>query len=1139
VAEDKIKPALPKFISDDAVSEDYFGSHQPVAESIATVIRTDPNLRVIGLMGPWGSGKSTVLRILQGIFAKNTSEDDTRFFVYDAWAHQSDPPRRSFLETLVGFLVSQKLLTKSDWQDDLDRLNRRLEEHDSKSTPTLTGSGKLIAITLLLFPIGLALLNDAGWIDKEFSPFGYDTGLKVLWLTPILFLTPFLAASIVYLCWRPQRHPFNAKFWQANNWTSHRHPYENDSIFSLFVNRTVDRVVNRVVRTPDPTAIEFQETYHRIMRAVSAPNRRFVFVVDNLDRIPETEAVSLWSTVRSFFLGRTNEIVPLENGLKFTPPVVILPLDPQTVTRMYGDGGSEDHDLAQSFIDKTFDLVFRVAPPIVSDWESYLSRKLEEAFGSQITDDDVYAIKRLYSENLGARTVTPREIIKFVNQIVALRLQHKSKVGFIPIAYYSMHKRSIEQNIQTISNLSDALISRFDEDWRSAVAAIFYNVEVDKALQVLIAPQFHSAIIEGSEQVFSKLAKIPGAITVLEKLFESLADQKNPAFVANAALLIESSKIEASPQLRAIYSSLRGLVDPASTWTSISEKSGLGLSVLLRNCPVANAKDFRNIVVQSLSHLSAELLTGQETAIHWSLAIEKIREISQTQSLPEISVNVPGDAGFFLRVMDAAKGKPQLIAHLSPTVGADAVVQALASSATSSKFSAPLEHIIEALQNTPTPWKWDSLIAAAGQFVEQDSSSEPATSNALRLLVRLQRPNKVARNELKRLADAGVLFDRFYQAHTNKHIEVETSLIAAIILSNPGLAHPTAIGNSENGLSLFRDLATNLADRAEIYPKIDAQLKSYGQFIDLINAADATKALRPFVRKVFDTRVQSNALGRLHVADVLERLQKYLQVLDPILHDNFLLQLAEYETFWEELAKRSLDAHSVRVLKVLVEQADDLGDKSRADLAARVGKFSSEEWQRLLETEEESLPIITRLAHKSLPPPDFGEPLSKALHEVLYKAIAGSEFSETLVQRWFDAAKLIDDNNRELLFKDVRDRVLSASSLPTQILSVGGSELLTGGQFEAKSDEAVRHIVAVALNDLKQNWKWLSASRAESARWIQGADVSTRSYMTDRLAAHLAEADDDSRLKLEELATAWHLPTQKIGEKESGEVVDK
>ena len=51
------------FIRDVPATKDAFGSHSRIAKALATAIHTQKDLKVVGLLGPWGSGKSTVVKL--------------------------------------------------------------------------------------------------------------------------------------------------------------------------------------------------------------------------------------------------------------------------------------------------------------------------------------------------------------------------------------------------------------------------------------------------------------------------------------------------------------------------------------------------------------------------------------------------------------------------------------------------------------------------------------------------------------------------------------------------------------------------------------------------------------------------------------------------------------------------------------------------------------------------------------------------------------------------------------------------------------------------------------------------------------------------------------------------------------------
>jgi hypothetical protein len=107
---------------------DAFGPHQKIADTLATMIvgpaqtprpDTDHAGYFVALEGGWGSGKSTVVKMLRKCLkAKNGI--DAQVVIFDAWAHSGDHLRRAFLEVLVYGLIKEKLLKDATaWKKNL------------------------------------------------------------------------------------------------------------------------------------------------------------------------------------------------------------------------------------------------------------------------------------------------------------------------------------------------------------------------------------------------------------------------------------------------------------------------------------------------------------------------------------------------------------------------------------------------------------------------------------------------------------------------------------------------------------------------------------------------------------------------------------------------------------------------------------------------------------------------------------------------------------------------------------------------------------------------------------------------------------------------------------------------------------
>src|SRR5947209_6023166 len=123
------------------------GPHQTVADVIASMIREQKTEGVsIGLEGSWGSGKTTVIKLLREAL-KN--DRNVRLIEFDAWAHEGDPLRRTFLETLIRRLQKEDWVNTREWDEQLEKLANRKEITTTREKPTVTGWGKAVGLLLL------------------------------------------------------------------------------------------------------------------------------------------------------------------------------------------------------------------------------------------------------------------------------------------------------------------------------------------------------------------------------------------------------------------------------------------------------------------------------------------------------------------------------------------------------------------------------------------------------------------------------------------------------------------------------------------------------------------------------------------------------------------------------------------------------------------------------------------------------------------------------------------------------------------------------------------------------------------------------------------------------------------------------
>jgi hypothetical protein len=332
-------------------------------------------------------------------------------------------------------------------------------------------------------------------------------------------------------------------------WRRHRAPHEKESILSLLNNHSVDRATNITRISPDPTAIEFRNVFNDLLSACCGKGLRLVIVIDNLDRLVETDAMQLWATIRSLFLGNN----PASANGTLRAPAIVLPIDPAAITRMFAASETDDHDdskaaaLADAFIDKTFDITFQVNEPVRSDWREFLAEKLRDAFGSRASSLHIYWTTRFvedaHSGNRAARELTPRKLIKLVNSIAALVVQWTDEIAFLSIVYFVVNRRLVTNDVVAFVKTEVPSMEANVPDWQRQIAALHYGVEPDKAYQAMLAGPMREAIGALDQEVFDKLVTSPGAPAVGEETLSrpprsASGSAADGTFVANAALLL-------------------------------------------------------------------------------------------------------------------------------------------------------------------------------------------------------------------------------------------------------------------------------------------------------------------------------------------------------------------------------------------------------------------------------------------------------------------------------------------------------------------------------------------------------------------------------------------------------------------------
>lgn len=504
----------PIFISNRPCGQDKFdgGSQEKLAESIAEHFKRNDSLpkeeaipRIIGIEGGWGSGKSNVVKLLKDKYLTSY-----HFFEYDAWGHQEDLQRRSFLELLTEKLILDEILegdttiTKKDgtienvtWKKKKSYLLARKTEKEEKTFPLISGGIVVVAAVTVFTSIFSYLAS--GIIPDTCNP---------LWRM-VFTAIPFIIGLIVLFC---------KTRGLENRWSY---------LLAIYQDKFTNDVTYETISEDEPTAREFKEWMNDVSESIKQNQKpKLVVVFDNMDRLPADKVKELWSSIHTFFA---------EDG--FENVWAIIPFDQEHLACAFGDckddvAKKEAAKLTSYFISKTFPIVYRVPAPVITDYKGVFDKLFLEAFGDTQSDDKDL-INRIY--RLHNTEPNVRSIIVFINQLVALRLQWKERISLINIALFTLYKEDILKNsVETI--LSENYLSKKitkivqnKEERQEQISALTYGVEIDVAREIPLTKYIQSCISSESEYDINKYADLNSFDSILDEVIadldESLLDQ--------------------------------------------------------------------------------------------------------------------------------------------------------------------------------------------------------------------------------------------------------------------------------------------------------------------------------------------------------------------------------------------------------------------------------------------------------------------------------------------------------------------------------------------------------------------------------------------------------------------------------------
>ena len=514
-----------KVVLDVPTNTDLFRGmgHDRTAKSLAQAIKSfNDDDRAIGLDGPWGSGKSSVVEIAaRHLAAEKKKNVEYLFFTFDIWKSQGTGFRRSFLEHFVNWAKHKFPKSKTILEKIEEDIRGKKREISTNNQPILGWFGIVVLFLLPLLPIYYF------WAKAVFDELAKgEEGQASNFITSppayVFYLFAFLA-----VCTAVKKMSDNDKKISFKEALS--------SVLLISSKQHQDHKAIQKIREIDPSDYEFHTTLRRILAAVQSNNKRVVVVLDNIDRLPKDEIRDYWAVVRSIFSGS------LHLG-KTAPNETITAIVPYDRSHIEGSI-NEDNKLensrnnqltrlsARELFSKTFDEILTVAPPVLSNARDFFAEKLEEALPKQVKKDHSFRTYRIFAELLRVEggLTTPRQVVSFVNDVSGLYALHEGQFSLPTIAAYIAHQDLLSQDPSTlndVTSLNPKIVDlASDPDLAQNLAAIIFNVAPELAFEVLLDNELSRAMTAADHEELERLSRSSGFDLRVDDVLQSNSEE--------------------------------------------------------------------------------------------------------------------------------------------------------------------------------------------------------------------------------------------------------------------------------------------------------------------------------------------------------------------------------------------------------------------------------------------------------------------------------------------------------------------------------------------------------------------------------------------------------------------------------------
>ncbi|GAB2938973.1 hypothetical protein GCM10011328_30730 [Hafnia psychrotolerans] len=470
-------------------------SHQNIANQIAAALALD-DINIIGIDGPLGSGKSTVIKLLE----KDLASDEFQFINFDAEIYQQGSTKKALITKIFdGILPKTPSSLKGKLQEYKD------EALGNNITYRKTQDSAISSWSVIFIASLFICSQSIRPMHAEWSKLPEEINHLLGWVLVALVASPI----VIVLCFL---------FASTRN--------KSLKIGNLIKRNTVDIITEKMLISKEVGSIELHKAISGFKECIP-PGLKFLLIIDNLDRISPEKVKEIWSDIE--LISNSSE-----KRLK-----LIIPYSSEHVAKSL----SSDPYEGKEYISKRIPISFQIPPILSAGWRNVFSNYWKTSFphDTENLHHDTSELIEIWLPK-SYQPVTPRYLKKLINDIQIISSSTPFPVKNIVCAYYILTTRQNETpfNHLLIENFESNTIEEQSKDkfkksirklqriygnnrqqWIDELLCINYQTSASLAQGELIDEPLKIALIQADADELSKISDMFGFLSAWRKIIDT------------------------------------------------------------------------------------------------------------------------------------------------------------------------------------------------------------------------------------------------------------------------------------------------------------------------------------------------------------------------------------------------------------------------------------------------------------------------------------------------------------------------------------------------------------------------------------------------------------------------------------------